>query len=189
MSGCWRACLPAGLILAASLCAAGAGAEPPVSAARADDTQLLPEWHGVWQGRLETLPAKADKAPSADVVLEVGPGPDPDDGCLTWRSTFTSVDYPPQVKDYRLCRTADGQFVMDEGGGLLLHTFVLGNVMYSAFEAQGTTLFSATRLKGNEMVFDIYFADKAEHPVPGITSFRGEAIQRTVFLRTARAMP
>lgn len=180
------------LLVVLSLAPGGrAAGETPAAdpAAPPDDSRLLAEWQGRWEGKLETLPASHRRAPSADVVLEVGPGPDPVDGCLTWRSTFTSKDYPASTKDYRLCRLPDGRFVTDEGGGLLLDTFVYGNVMYSAFKAQGTILFTATHLEGDRMIFDIYFANEALHPVPGIESYPGHSIQRTVFVRTAKTAP
>ena len=147
------------------------------------DQDLLPRWHGTWHGRLENQPTRAD-ADEVTVELEIGAGDDTADGCLTWRSRFVVAGETMQVKDYRMCRDEGGRFFVDEGGGLLLETSVYGDEIFSAFEARGVMLFSHSRLEGDRMVQDIFFARESTAPVEGITSFKGSGLQRTVFERT-----
>ena len=147
------------------------------------DHNLLPRWQGTWHGRLENLPPRAG-ADEVAVELEVGVGDDAADGCLTWRSRFVVAGETMQVKDYRMCRDEQGRFFVDEGGGLVLEASVYGDDVFSAFEAKGVMLFSHSRLDGDRMVQDIYFARESTAPVEGITSFKGSGLQRTVFERS-----
>jgi len=177
--------LAAALPLALAACAVSGGAHalPGQDAAGASDEAILPDWHGVWRGKLTSLPPRSGA--TALVTLEIDAGSDPADGCLTWRSTFTSENHAVQVKDYRLCRLADGRHVIDEGRGLELEVFVYDDVMYSAFETHGVTLFSVHRLQGDTMHYDIFVTRGESEPVPGVHSYKGQTVQRTVFQRVA----
>ncbi|MEO1658725.1 MAG: hypothetical protein AAFR65_13505 [Pseudomonadota bacterium] len=160
--------------------AANQGLQAPV--APSDDRGFMAAWHGTWKGALTSIPERPG-APIVDVTLEIDPGEDLSDQCLTWRSTFQSDGAVQQVKDYQFCKLPDGRLVIDEGGGLLLDVFVDDDLIYSGFTAGGATLFTATRLDGDDIVFDIYFTMKDRRPVEGVVSYGDGGIQRTVFQR------
>ena len=156
-----------------------AGTEDP-------DSDLLAQWHGLWRGSLENLPAR-DGADEVVVEMEIGRGEGGGDGCLSWRSSFIVAGEVKQVKDYLMCRDQSGRFYLDEGDDLVLETSVLGGEIFSAFEAKGVMLFTHTRLDGDRIVQDIFFARDRVETVEGVASFVGIGVQRTTLSRVVRA--
>lgn len=153
-----------------------------------DDSGFLAGWHGTWRGRLENLPAR-DGAPPIEVVLEIGVGPDVDDGCLDWRSTYFESGEVRQVKDYRFCRAAD-RYVFDEGAGLELDASIFGDTLYSAFRVNDVQLVTRYRLDGDRLLQEIFFAPASGRKVRAagegdIESFAGTGLQRIEFMRSA----
>lgn len=149
----------------------------------ADDSAILPLWHGVWRGQLENTPVPLDPSPMVEFVVDVGE--DAADGCLTWRSTYSFEGVVDAMKDYRLCADTAHNYRLDEGGGVYLHMSVYGDEMYSAFELSGEkiALFTHTRLIGDQIVHDIYSTKGADEPVPGLETFIGARRQRVIFTR------
>src|SRR5690606_4991495 len=108
------------------------------AAGSADDTGFMAAWHGTWRGKLENLPLD-DHSSVIEVELEIGIGPEINDGCLSWRSTYFEDGDVRKVKDYRFCRFGD-RYAFDEGDGLELDTSVFGNTLYSAFRVRDVYL-------------------------------------------------
>jgi hypothetical protein len=155
-------------------------------AARSDDRQLMPEWHGVWHGNLLNLPA-TEPSPTIKVNLEIGVGDEPDDGCLTWRSTYTDDGVVRAVKDYRLCQVA-GRYVIDEGGGLELEVSMFGNRLYSVFRVQDVTLVTRYEIDEDQLVQEILSMPAAgrkveTHEESDIESYAGTGLQTVEFFR------
>ena len=74
-------------------------------------------WSGTWTGTLVNLPTRPD-APVIEVIRDIGPLPDRPGACTPWKTTYREAGVVRQVKDYALCRDAEGDgWSVDEGGG------------------------------------------------------------------------
>lgn len=166
------------------LMAACAGTQDLVVAdvAAPGDASILPAWHGVWRGGLQNLPPR-EGAPTIDVELKVAVGDDDDDGCLVHRMTYSEAGAVKQVKDYALCRRADGRYVVDEGGGVVLNASVYDNVLYSAFRARNVLLVSREAVNADVFTQEIFFADIDAPSEDSIQSFEGDGLQKLVLRR------
>lgn len=143
------------------------------------------DFSGTWTGTLVNLPGRPD-APVVDVVREIGPLPDRPGACTPWKTTYREGGVVRQVKDYALCRDADGDgWTVDEGGGVRLPARFLGDVLVSAFKYGALILTVRTEMRDGVMEEDIITAD--DRPATeGIVTMRPRSIQR---LRLTRRPP
>jgi hypothetical protein len=143
-----------------------------------------PDWSGTWQGTLVNYPGRAGApAKSVTVIREIGPTPTRSGECTTFRTTYSEEGKIAGVKDYRLCRgAADDEYVIDEGTvpegrDVRLTSRLLGDVLVSAFKVRGTTLFTAMRRDGDELVDDIYVLEERAGD-DGVVSLPVRSLQR-----------
>jgi hypothetical protein len=134
------------------------------------------QWAGTMQlyhqGQLrDTVPVQFTVAPLADTAW-------------TWRMEYRSVKYP-QVKDYvlRLLDRAKGHYVVDEGGGLVLDDYLIGNKLYSVFEVKGNLLTASYELLGEQLVFEVTAGQKLPDARAGVFSYTTVSVQRVVLKR------
>jgi hypothetical protein len=106
------------------------------------------------------------------------------DTAWTWRMEYLSAKYP-QVKDYvlRLVDRAKGRYVVDEGGGLVLDDYLIGDKLYSVFEVQGQLLTASYELRGSALVFEVTSGQKQPEPRAGVFSYTTASVQRVVLQR------
>ena len=152
------------------------------------DASILPNWHGRWVGRLTNFPLK-EGAPNILVTRDILIGEDPGDGCLTWKTAFSEGGDVKQIKDYRFCRKSDGSYVLDEGGGLVLESTVINDVIVSVFTARDTLLLSRSSVDGDRMIDEIIRAlPKTNTPIDTdekVIPYHVRGMQRVEFSRSS----
>jgi len=102
----------------------------------------------------------------------------------SWKTEYLS-EKMPVTKDYvlRLKDASKNLYVTDEGGGLELTDYLVGNKLYSVFETQGVMLTSSYELMGNELVFEVTSGKKESQTHPEVTTYSTSSVQRVRFRR------
>jgi hypothetical protein len=147
--------------------------------------QMDVRWIGDWEGMMYMY--KLGKiADSVSITLTIKPAAK--QGSYVWRTEYHSAKQP-MVKDYTL-RTIDaakGIYVTDEGDGVELTSYLVGNKMYNVFEVQNTMLTATYELFGNELIFEVTSGKKEPPTGGGVTNYSVNALQRVVLKRADAA--
>jgi hypothetical protein len=136
---------------------------------------------GVWKGTMHIY-AYGTLKDSVEVRLTVARTTAPD--AWTWKTEYLSEKLPA-VKDYvvRLKDREKNLYVTDEGEGLELTDYLVGNKMYSVFETEGILLTSSYELRGQELIFEVSSGKKEPASHPSVTNYSVRNLQRVVFRR------
>ncbi len=137
-------------------------------------------WSGTWSGSLVNLTPAPPKAPatSVEVTREIGPWPERPGACTPWKTTYREGGVVRQVKDYQLCRDAEGDgWFVDEGGGVRLTARWLGDALVSSFKYGNLILIDRTEVHGDVMDEDIITSDD-QPATSGIVTLMPRSIQR-----------
>lgn len=132
------------LLMTASLSAVGAG------------NDALGAWTGTWKGACGLTPAFSGVTQFA-ASLEIGE-PSSAGQARNFKLIYEeSGALPRQVRDYELrpVDASSGHFVVDEHNGLLLDTFLSGNVLYSNFVINGNLIQATYILNGDRLLLDM----------------------------------
>ncbi|WP_353268694.1 hypothetical protein [Gemmatimonas sp.] len=163
----------------------GAALVLALSGARSAAAQQPPRIAGVWRGTLINLPLRPN-APTVLVTMELGAIPAADSSCVPWKTTYTERDTVRGVKDYRLCRGRGPESLyVDEGGGVILKTSLLGDVLMSSFKVGKLLLVSHLRVRGDTLEEEIVTIDD-EPAAAGVVPMRTRGIQRLTLTRQQR---
>ena len=134
---------------------------------------------GVWRGTLYIYsPGALQDSTQTQLTIATTT----DSSAWTWKTEYFTPK-APVVKDYVL-RKKDGEhhYVIDEGDGIVLDTYRLGNQLLSTFEVQGALLTSRYRREGDQLTFEITSA-KPLDTTQGVTSYSVISLQRAVLRR------
>jgi len=145
------------------------------------DAQFPQQWMGDWKGTMHIY--KSGKVvDSVGVTHTVKPAADA--GSYVWKTEYHSTKMPV-TKDYML-RTKDaanGIYVIDEGVGLELKSYLMGNRLLSMFEVGGVLLTANYELQGNTLVFEVTSSRKDSATGGGVTNYAVTTLQRVVLKR------
>ena len=147
------------------------------------NAQLPKQWLGNWNG---TMYIFNYGKPVDSVLVSFIVKPAIQDSSYTWRMEYHSAK-TPMVKDYVL-RTRDaahGLFMTDEGDGIELTSYLVGNKIYSLFEVQNTMLSACYELRGNELIFEVTSGKKEPATGGGVSTFSVKNVQRVVFKKNS----
>ncbi|MFN8343917.1 MAG: hypothetical protein U0X91_02880 [Spirosomataceae bacterium] len=99
-----------------------------------------------------------------------------------WKTEYLSARRPA-VKDYvlRLKDATKNLYVTDEGGGLALTDYLVGNKLYSVFETGGFLLTSSYELIGDLLIFEVTSGKKETVNHPEVVTYSTDNLQRVVF--------
>ena len=148
---------------------------------QASAQELFPEkclgtWRGtmhIWQqGHLR------DSVPVVFTVKALGAE------SWTWKTEYLSKNMP-MTKDYVL-RLKDREkliFITDEGDGVQLTDYQMGDELYSVFETAGFLLTARYERQGETLVFEVSSGKKQDPPVKDITVYSTTSVQRVVLVR------
>jgi hypothetical protein len=148
------------------------------------NAQLSERWFGTWSGTMYIFNAGTLRD-SVQVTFTARPLPEL--GSYIWKTEYHSAKMP-MVKDYRL-RVRDGSkglYVTDEGDGIELTTYLVGDKMYSVFAVQNVMLTATYELKGNELVFEVGSGKKEPPTGGGVTTYSVSNLQRVIFRRVTQ---
>ncbi len=128
-----------------------------IVAAKAQQPVFPAAWVGTWKGQLETASTNPN-APglgTVDVVMEIAPISGTKD--YTWKTTYNGA-IGTIVKDYKLLAdSVVNHYKLDEGDGIILDSYWLGNKLFSVFEVGDMTFFSYYEMQGKKLVSEISF--------------------------------
>ena len=144
--------------------------------------QFPQKWNGTWKGTMHIYrPGKL--VDSVDVTHIIKPSDQA--GSYVWRTEYKSAKHP-MVKDYVL-RTKDaekGIYVIDEGEGLELVSYLMGERLLSTFEVKGIMLTANYELRGSELVFEVTSGKKDSETGGGVTNYSVSSLQRVVLRKS-----
>lgn len=126
------------------------------------------DWLGHWQGDLLIYSPKGviDTVPMALIHEPLS------DGRWKWEIIYNrGIKGKEERRAYELftVNAENGHFCVDEKDGILLDSYVRGNVLYSRFEVMGTVLESAERIENDCLVFEIWSGSQAKIRTSGDT--------------------
>lgn len=164
-----------------------------ILAAKAQQPAFPGAWVGTWKGQLVTASTNPN-APglgTVDVVMEIAPISGTKD--YTWKTTYNGA-IGTIVKDYKLVAdSVVNHYKLDEGDGIILDSYWLGNKLFSIFEVGEMTFFSYYEMQGKKLVSEISFGPSkpvrtsgtpsqgmSDEP-PQVKSFEIANLQRVVF--------
>lgn len=139
---------------------------------------------GTWKGTMYMYKHGTLKD-SVQVRLTVAKHTDPN--AWTWKTEYLSAQRPA-VKDYvlRLKDAAKNLYVTDEGGGLELTDYLVGNKLYSVFETGGFLLTASYELIGDRLIFEVTSGKKETATHSEVVNYATDNLQRVVFEREKR---
>ncbi|MEM6723536.1 MAG: hypothetical protein AAF598_05820 [Bacteroidota bacterium] len=144
-------------------------------------TNLFPEQClGIWEGTmyLYSFNTVTDSVPVRFTAARTET-----EGTYTWKTEYRSEKYPI-TKDYQLIvdDPETGKYLLDEGDGIVLIEYQVGNKLYSMFQLEKTYLTASTELIGDQLVFEVT-SGKAENTTQGIQNYSFTNVQRVVYHR------
>ncbi|BDC50637.1 hypothetical protein F183_A29530 [Bryobacterales bacterium F-183] len=143
-----------------------------------------PDFSGSWVGELKNYPPRPG-APSVTVKREIGPFPEADNTCSTFKTTYFENGVQRGVKDYKLCRgKGPNDLYFDEGGGVRLDAQWLGDVLVAPFKYDKLLLISLLRLRGDVLEEEIYTVPDSDSN-KGILPLAAKSLQRLELRRAA----
>ena len=157
------------------------GQEPTLEMEEVDQSRGLffDQCLGVWEGKMY-IHGGGKLRDSVDIRFTCAPTDTL--GRYVWRMDYLS-EQRPMVKDYRLVvKDAErGLYIMDEGNGVELMEFVVGNKMYSNFKMGPTILTSSMERLGESLVFEVTSGtERADGQ--DLISFTVDYVQRVILM-------
>jgi hypothetical protein len=153
--------------------------------------ELLPDWHGTWEGHCTSL---RQSAPPQEFAMSLVVLPREGSESVTWKTTYRMDGGQDEVRDYLLLPTSTpGRFVVDERNGIQLDTFLVEDTLYQNFflPGSGTALVARWQRQQDRLELEIpgwYVASGSTTHGPGgvsVTSFPLTSIQRCSLARAA----
>lgn len=105
------------------------------------------------------------------------------DSVYTWKTEYLSPTRP-LVKDYKLVvdDLSKGRYILDEGDGVHLIEYNVGNKLYSLFKVNDIYLSSSSELKDGKLIFEVT-SGKEENEIKGIKNYSYTNVQRVVLYK------
>ena len=103
------------------------------------------------------------------------------DSVWQWKMEYHSIK-TPVVKDYvlRIKDRVKGIYITDEGEGVVLTNYLIGNTMYCHFETEGILLTSTETFVNDDIIFEVSSGKKDKDPVQNIFQYSIPNLQRVV---------
>jgi hypothetical protein len=102
----------------------------------------------------------------------------------TWKTDYLSAQMP-MTKDYIL-RAKDRtgiDYVVDEGEGITIATYLAGNRLTSIFETHGVLLTASEELTSDGMLFEVVSSKQTDPQDVEVINYRVNAVQRALLKR------
>jgi hypothetical protein len=138
---------------------------------------------GIWEGTMHIYAQGflKDSVPVRLTVTDLG------NGSWGWRTDYLSAKLPA-TKDYvmRSKDQARNSYELDEGDGIVLLDYAVGNRLYSVFETQGILLTSTYELIEGKLIFEVTSGRTTESAHPEVKNYSVDHVQRVTFTKTSR---
>ena len=134
---------------------------------------------GTWQG---TMYMYHDGKLRDSVNVKLIVANTTDTGVWVWKTEYLSEKFP-MVKDYKLKvkDSAKNIYLTDEGDGLTLDNYVVGDKMYSLFETEKIFLTANYELRDDKLIFEVTSGKKLTATHPEVNNYSVADVQRVVF--------
>lgn len=148
-----------------------------LATAAAEKPPLPTDWHGTWTG---TMVIHGNAKPTeVDMELAIAPIERSDE--LTWRVIY-GTGAKKSVRDYKLVpdEKTSGRFRIDEQNGIVLSARLVGAVLFSEFDVNGSWLTARYELRDGGMRLEITSASKEAKktgPQESVQGYRVETVQ------------
>lgn len=145
-------------------------------------THFPEQCEGLWNGKMYIY-AGGKLRDSVEAKLTVKKSTD---STWTWKTEYFSKK-APIVKDYVIKLKAKenfAEYILDEGDGIQLESYLVGSKLYNIFAVQGQTLMSYYELRDNKLIFEI-LSSKESDTKQEVTNYKLQFLQRTVFTKEA----
>lgn len=140
-------------------------------------------WVGKWSGKMLIYAQGATKD-SLDVEMTINPAEEPNS--WRWKTVYLSPKNPI-TKDYPL-KTADatkGHYWLDEGDGIVLDAYLLGNKLFHLFGVSGLYLTATYELQGETLVFEVTSGKWLNSTGNDVTNYSVLNLQRSLLRRAS----
>ncbi|MGY3794641.1 hypothetical protein [Aquimarina sp. 433] len=147
-----------------------------------EDTIIFPEkCLGIWEGVMNIY-HKGHLRDSVNVRFTASKTAKT--GTYIWKTEYLSPK-KPMVKDYKLVvdDISEGRYLLDEGDGIQLIEYVVGNKMRSLFKVEDIYLTSTTEVIGDQLIFEVTSGKEIEE-VQNIKNYSFTNVQRMVLHKT-----
>ncbi len=106
------------------------------------------------------------------------------DSIWTWKTVYKGDQVI--TKDYRMILPDPGAnyYILDEGDGLELRSYAIGNTMFSNFSVQGSLLTSRYSLEEDQLIFEITSGQVRDTTTNDIINYSVPILQRSVLKRS-----
>lgn len=140
---------------------------------------------GKWKGTM-FIYNRGELKEKVEVRLTVAKTSKVDD--YVWKTEYLSPTRPV-VKDYilRIKDIKKGSYIVDEGNGLELNSYLFEDKLYNVFEVQGAVLTSTYQIKKDkkELIFEVTSGRKINE-IQGVSNFSVDVLQKVVFKKEKR---
>lgn len=119
---------------------------------------------------------------SVNIRFTVKPGAAPN--TWSWKTDYLS-DKMPMTKDYtlRLLHEASQTYELDEGGGVVLNDYLVGNKLYCVFETHDVMLTSTYELRDGALIFEVTSGKKLGERTE-VVNYSVQHVQRAILRRS-----
>lgn len=132
---------------------------------------------GIWTGKMEIF-NQAKKIADVDIRMTISKI---DSTSWSWKTEYLSKNLPI-TKDYilRVSNAQKGEYLIDEGNGVILKEQLFGNKLLSMFEVKGRLLTSSYEIIGDNLIFEVTSGVKSEDNSGEVTSYNMKNLQRVI---------
>jgi hypothetical protein len=119
---------------------------------------------------------------SVNIRFTVKPGASPN--TWSWKTDYLS-EKMPMTKDYtlRLLHEASQTYELDEGGGVVLNDYLVGNKLYCVFETHDVMLTSTYELRDGALIFEVTSGKKLGERTE-VVNYSVQHVQRAILRRS-----
>lgn len=119
---------------------------------------------------------------SVNIRFTVKPGTAPN--TWSWKTDYLS-EKMPMTKDYTLkvLNEAAQTYELDEGGGVALNDYHVGNKLYCVFETHDVMLTSTYELREGALIFEVTSGKKLGERA-GVVNYSVQHVQRAILRRS-----
>lgn len=135
-----------------------------VSLQAQDSTAFPRNFIGTWKGKMQWITAGK---PAVEYSAQLKIVPADSAGQYTW--TITYGDEGKDVRPYLLkqVNASLGHWVVDEGDGIVLDSYVHGNSIHGAFTVEDATLVDNYKVEGDKMFVEFFTIKLKEKNISG----------------------
>ncbi len=148
------------------------------------NANILPEWHGFWQGQCEYDAPDGTPTEVIPFTLEIAPISATE---VTWHMHYMRAS-GDIIKNYTL-RSVDesiGHYEIDEHNGLVIDEYLLQNQLMANFEINKRNIKTAAKLDGDQLTYTAYSfstAPERRFRKQGVTVYGNPSLEACITYR------